>query len=79
MKSDLIIKEHKIAVRVDEENNLLYAFDLDLDNNVDESSEGILNYVNAELANKIEDSLGISISKYGVAITECVTSFPLCK
>lgn len=79
MSNDLIIKEHKMAIRVDEENNLLYAFGLDLDNNVDESSEGILRYVNTEIAKKVEENFKIKIIDYGVKATECTTTFSMAK
>ena len=58
---------YNLAVKLDNENNQLLAYD-NKDDLVNKHSEGILTTVSSELALKIEQQLNISLSKYGVNI-----------
>lgn len=77
MVNELKIKEYSFAVRVDKDNGVLYGFDLDMDNNTKESTEGILNFINPDIAKKIEEALDIKVVDYGVGVTECTTKFSM--
>jgi hypothetical protein len=60
----LIIKEYLTAIKLDEENNLLFAYDIK-DKIIDEQSEGILSEVN-ELYQKIASYFHIKPEHFGV-------------
>jgi hypothetical protein len=79
MEKDLIIEKYDIAIRVDESSKLIYAFELDLDDNVDESTKGILKHVDTDLAKEIADYFKINVINYGVEIVEQTVSFKLCE
>ena len=68
----LIIKEYLTAIKLDEENNLLFAYDIK-DNIIDEQSEGILSEVNELMYQKIASYFQIKPEDYGVSIGIRVT------
>jgi len=68
----LIIKEYLTAIKLDEENNLLFAYDIK-DNIIDEKSEGILSEVNELMYQKIASHFNIKPEDYGVSIGIRVT------
>lgn len=61
----LIIKKYLTAIKLDEENKLLFAYDIK-DNSLDEQSEGILIEVNAVIYQKIASYFQIKPEDYGV-------------
>ena len=72
----LIIKEYLTAVKLDKENNLLFAYDIKdniKDNIIDEHSEGILSEVNKLMYQKISSYFKISPEDYGVYISDRLT------
>ena len=63
----LIIKEYLTAVKLDEENKLLFAYDIK-DSIIDEQSEGILSEVNEVMYQKIASYFHIKLEDFGVQI-----------
>ena len=63
----LIIKEYLTAVKLDEENQLLFAYDIK-DKIIDEQSEGILSEVNEVMYQKISSYFHIKPEDFGVRI-----------
>ena len=63
----LIIKEYLTAIKLDEENKLLFAYDIK-DKIIDEQSEGILSEVNQVIYHKIELHFHIKPEDFGVQI-----------
>ncbi|MBD3764154.1 MAG: hypothetical protein IE927_05280 [Rhodobacterales bacterium] len=63
----LIIKEYLTAVKLDEDNELLFAYDIK-DNLIDEQSEGILSEVNDLIYQKISSYFHIKPEDFGVQI-----------
>ena len=61
----LIIKEYLTAIKLDEENKLLFAYDIK-DKIVDEQSEGILSEVNEVMCQKIASNFHIKPEDFGV-------------
>ena len=61
----LIIKEYLTAIKLDDENKLLFTYDIK-DNSLDEQSEGILIEVNAVIYQKIASYFQIKPEDYGV-------------
>lgn len=61
----LIIKEYLTAIKLDEENKLLFAYDIK-DNIIDEQSEGILSEVNEVMYQKIASYFNIKLEDFGV-------------
>ena len=61
----LIIKEYLTAIKLDEENKLLFAYDIK-DNLIDEQSEGILSEVNEVMYQKISSYFHIKPEDFGV-------------
>ena len=61
----LIIKEYLTAIKLDEENKLLFAYDIK-DKIVDEQSEGILSEVNELMYQKIASNFHIKPEDFGV-------------
>ncbi|MDY0365909.1 MAG: hypothetical protein RBQ81_08635 [Arcobacteraceae bacterium] len=68
----LIIKEYLTAIKLDEDNKLLFAYDIK-DNIIDEQSEGILREVNELMYQKIASYFQIKPEDYGVFINDRVT------
>ena len=68
----LIIKEYLTAIKLDEENNLLFAYDIK-DNIIDEQSEGILSEVNELMYQKIASYFQIKPEDFGVSIGDRLT------
>ncbi len=68
----LIIKEYLTAIKLDEDNKLLLAYDIK-DNIIDEKSEGILSEVNEVMYQKIASYFHIKPEEYGVYIGDRVT------
>ena len=68
----LIIKEYLTAIKLDEDNKLLFAYDIK-DNIIDEQSEGILSEVNGLMYQKIASYFHIKPEDYGVYIDDRVT------
>ena len=68
----LIIKEYLTAIKLDEDNKLLFAYDIK-DNIIDEKSEGILSEVNEVMYQKIASYFHIKPEEYGVYIGDRVT------
>ena len=68
----LIIKESLTAIKLDEENNLLFAYGIK-DNIIDEQSEGILSEINQVMYQKIASYFHIKPEDYGVLINDRVT------
>jgi hypothetical protein len=68
----LIIKEYLTVIKLDEENKLLFAYDIK-DNIIDEQSEGILSEVNEVMYQKIASYFQIKPEDYGVSIGIRVT------
>ena len=68
----LIIKEYLTAIKLDEDNKLLLAYDIK-DNIIDEKSEGILSEVNEVMYQKIALHFLIKPEDYGVYIGDRVT------
>ncbi|MDD3506275.1 MAG: hypothetical protein PHX65_07015 [Sulfurimonas sp.] len=68
----LIIKEYLTAIKLDEENKLLFAYDIK-DNIIDEQSEGILSEVNELMYQKIASYFHIKPEDYSVYIGDRVT------
>jgi len=68
----IIIKEYLTAIKLDEENKLLFAYDIK-DNIIDEKSEGILSEVNEVMYQKIASYFQIKPEDYGVYIGVRVT------
>ena len=64
----LIIKEYLTAIKLDEENKLLFAYDIK-DKIVDEQSEGILSEVNEVMYQKISSYFHIKPEDFGVRIS----------
>ena len=64
----LIIKEYLTAIKLDEENKLLFAYDIK-DNIIDEQSEGILSEVNELMYQKISSHFHIKPEDFGVQIS----------
>ena len=63
----LIIKEYLTAIKLDEENKLIFAYDIK-DKIVDEQSEGILSEVNELMYQKIASHFYIKPEDFGVQI-----------
>lgn len=63
----LIIKEYLTAVKLDEENQLLFAYDIK-NKIIDEQSEGILSEVNELMYHKISSYFQIKPEDFGVQI-----------
>ena len=63
----LIVKEYLTAIKFDEENKLLFAYDIK-DNLIDEQSEGILSEVNEVMYQKIASHFHIKPEDFGVQI-----------
>ena len=63
----LIIKEYLTAVKLDEDNKLLFAYDIK-DKIIDEQSEGILSEVNELMYQKISSYFHIKPEDFGVQI-----------
>lgn len=63
----LIIKEYLTAIKLDEENKLIFAYDIK-DKIVDEQSEGILSEVNEVMYQKIASYFHIKPEDFGVQI-----------
>ena len=63
----LIIKEYLTAVKLDEENKLLFAYDIK-EKIIDEQSEGILSEVNELMYQKISSYFQIKPEHFGVHI-----------
>ncbi|MEN5386469.1 hypothetical protein ABE179_00855 [Aliarcobacter skirrowii] len=63
----LIIKEYLTAIKLDEENKLLFAYDIK-DKIIDEQSEGILSEVNKVMYQKIASYFHIKPEDFGVQI-----------
>ena len=61
----LIIKEYLTAIKLDEENKLLFAYDIK-DNIIDEQSKGILSEVNEVMYQKISSHFHIKPEVFGV-------------
>ena len=61
----LIIKEYLTAVKLDEDNKLLFAYDIK-DNLIDEQSEGVLSEVNELMYQKISSYFHIKQEDFGV-------------
>ena len=68
----LIIKEYLTAIKLDEDNKLLFAYDIK-DKIIDEQSEGILSEVNELMYQKIALYFKIRPEDYGVSIDDRVT------
>ncbi|RXJ85504.1 hypothetical protein CRU90_02690 [Arcobacter cloacae] len=63
----LIIKEYLTSIKLDEENKLLFAYDIK-NNFIDEQSEGILSEVNELIYQKISSHFHINPEDFGVQI-----------
>ena len=63
----LIIKEYLTAIKLDEDNKLLFAYDIK-DKIIDEQSEGILSEVNELMYQKISSHFHIKPEDFGVQI-----------
>ncbi len=63
----LIIKEYLTAIKLDKENNLLFAYDIK-DKIIDEQSEGILSEDNELIYQKIVSHFHIKPEHFGVQI-----------
>ena len=63
----LIIKEYLTAIKLDEDNKLLFAYDIK-DKIIDEQSEGILSEVNELMYQKIASHFQIKLEDFGVQI-----------
>ena len=61
----LIIKEYLTAIKLDEENKLLFAYDIK-DSIIDEQSEGILSEINELMYHKISSHFHIKPEDFGV-------------
>ena len=61
----LITKEYLTAIKLDEENKLLFAYDIK-DKIIDEQSEGILSEVNEVMYQKIASHFHIKLENFGV-------------
>lgn len=61
----LIIKEYLTAIKLDEENKLLFAYDIK-DKIIDEQSEGILSEINEVMYQKIASYFHIKPENFGV-------------
>ena len=61
----LIIKEYLTAIKLDEENKLIFAYDIK-DKLIDEQSEGILSEVNEVMYQKIALHFHIKPEDFGV-------------
>ena len=61
----LIVKEYLTAIKLDEENKILFAYDIK-DNIIDEQSEGILSEVNEMMYQKIASHFHIKPEDFGV-------------
>ena len=61
----LIIKEYLTAIKLDEENKLLFAYDIK-DNIINEQSEGILSEINEVMYQKISSYFQIKPEDFGV-------------
>lgn len=68
----LIIKKYLTAIKLDEDNNLLFAYDIK-DKIIDEQSEGILREVNEVMYQKIASYFHIKPEDYGVFINDRIT------
>lgn len=64
----LIIKEYLTAIKLDQENKLLFVYDIK-DNIIDEQSEGILSEVNELMYQKISSYFHIKPEDFGVRIS----------
>lgn len=63
----LIVKEYLTAIKLDEENKLIFAYDIK-DSIIDEQSEGILSEVNEVMYQKISSYFHIKPEDFGVHI-----------
>lgn len=63
----LIIKEYLTGIKLDEENQLLFTYDIK-DKIIDEQSEGILSEVNELMYQKIVSHFHIKPEDFGVRI-----------
>ena len=61
----LIIKEYLTAIKLDEENKILFAYDIK-DKIIDEQSKGILSEVNELMYHKIASHFHIKPEVFGV-------------
>ena len=65
----LVIKEYLTAIKFDEENKLLFVYDIK-DNIIDEQSEGILSEINEVMYQKISSYFHIKPEHFGVQRVE---------
>ena len=63
------IEKYNLAIKKDEENKLLLAYDL-RNNEIQEHTEGILKEVNQEIADLIQQRFDIKLSDYGIKIVD---------
>ncbi|MBW6487519.1 hypothetical protein [Sulfurimonas sp.] len=63
----LIIKKHNMAIKKDEENKLLLAYDFK-DNEIQEHTEGILKEVNQEIGDAIQQYFNVNLTDYGLIV-----------
>lgn len=60
-------KLYSLAIKLDSDNNQLLAYDCS-NNLINYSSEGILNEVNSEIAEKIEQRFDINLMEFGISV-----------
>lgn len=65
----LKIEKYNLAIKKDEENKQLLAYDL-RNNEIQEHTEGILKEVNQEIADSIQRDLDIDLCDYGIKIVD---------
>lgn len=63
------IEKYNLAIKKDEENKLLFAYDL-RNNEIQEHTEGILKEVNQEIADLIQQRFDINLSDYGLKVVD---------
>ena len=65
-----INEKERLAVEIDEENEILLSYNIENGIVMETSSEGILKEITEEIGKEIEEHFNIDINQYGVCFTD---------
>ncbi len=68
----LILPKFKEGIILDQENEALFSYDLNIDNEINYTTEGKLVEICSEMAKEIESYYGIRVGDYGVEVKDIV-------
>ncbi len=71
-KNPLILPKFKEGIILDDENEVLFSYDLTVDNEINYTTEGKLVEVCSEMAEEIESHYGIRVGDYGIEVKDIV-------